>query len=392
MSLEAIAPETAPAEIPAETGLAAALTNALMGSPEPTAPAVVVPEPAAPVVPPVAAPATTPAKPDPVEAPAKPDPAAEPDPNRLPIDEELEPAKPTDEPIAKDKAGYRIQELKAEIATTYKPKIVELEQTVAQKDARILELEGVSTELEALRSFKSTYEKEMAVVELTKTEAYQTTVGTPLRAIADRAAEIAEAYGMDVDKTFAVIEGKTEAERRVALKELTSGLDLDDDDKFELRKLIADAQPLLEKKNELYANADKALLELQASREKETAVQAAERAGKRSEAAESIAKRVVDAMPFLKDAVPAVADEIKKIDPDALTDFDKVYNAMAGKLLGKAKLEILTIQRERDNLLDELEKYKGASPRVDGGFTGAPVGGTPHTSLGAALLAGLGHT
>lgn len=354
-------------------------------TPEPAAVAPPAPEPVAPVET-LAAPA--------VETPAIDQIPAEEGPDfKTPLDNvELEPAAPApeDPKKAKDPAGMRIEQLKGELNTVWKPKVTELESTVAQKEARIKELEGAAAELEQLRQFKTEAEAEMSIVRLEKTPEYQTTVGEPLARIANRAAELAETYGIDEVKLFAAIEGKTEKERRDALKDATSGLDLDRADDFEIRKLMDEAQPLFAKKDELYANADKALSELEARTEAKEREAALARADERKKATDLVSKRIGDKLPFFKTFVDEAASAVKEVDFSTLSPHDHAYNALVGAAMPKIVKEFMTKQAELDAALDELASYKKATPRVEGGLVPTQGGGERPKDLQSALLKGLG--
>lgn len=386
--------------VPAETvdtssqdgGLAASLTNALIGAPDPAAPQT--PEPPAPEIPeaaPAEPAAPEPAKPqDPVKAVEE---AVEGDDEegiKLPIDEveekEPEPAEPAK---TEDKVGRRIEALKAEIKTEWKPKVAELESTLKQKDARIQELEGTQNELSELREKLKSYETEMSVVRLENTEAYRKTVAEPLTAIETRALKIAEEYGLEPSKVLDTIAEPDGARRKASLKSLTSGVEIDQFDLVELHNLAEQAQPIFGKRDELYRNADSALAELQARAEAEQQQQAAERAELRAKAAEVVSKRMTSKLPFFGDAVGAAVEKVKSTAFEAVDPNNQAYYMLAGEALPQIAKAHAALQKQVDELLDEVAAYRKSSPRVTGvPATEAP--GKPRTDLGKALMAGMG--
>lgn len=339
-------------------------------APAPVEVAPVAPEPVAPVEPaePVA----------PLEEIAA---AEEPPAFKLPTDEIPEP-EPEAEPATPDKhAGKRIQELKGEIAATWKPKVAELEQARTQLEAQVLELKGRAQQAEELEARLAENEQEMSIVRLERTKTYIEQVDTPLKAIEAKAQSIAETYGIDEKKMFDAFIATDEAERRALIKEVTSGLDIDPDDALELRSLIREAQPIFAKQNELRAKPAEALAELSARAEQETAAQAATRAAERVKLVDTVTRQVSKALPFMESILTEVAAKAKDLDPATLDAPNQVYNALAGPALAKLANLHTKLQADYDRALDELEAMKKASPAGNGSF--APTGvRTPSTSGG----------
>ena len=305
---------------------------------------------------------------------------------KLPIEDEPE---PTTKKEKVDPANYRIKELKEEISGVYAPKIKELEETLAQREARLQELEGFAAERETLKQQQAEWETEMKVVKLERTPEFVKTVTGPIEKTEPRARDLAETYGMDEGKLFKAFTEGTEKDRRAALKEATDGLDVDVDDSFEIRELIKQYLPIIEKRESLYADADKALAELAARREGETAQQAAARAEERVKAADLVASRVSAALPYLKSHVDALLPVIKSTNLDTISPEDAVYNAMAGTLLAKMNGEYKTLRAQLDEALDELASTRKTAPRVGPGGAVSNSTEVP-VSLAAAAKAMMG--
>ena len=350
------------------------------------APAAAAPTPPVVEAPPVVEETPPPAEPtDPLKEIEN---AADPKVSKLPIDEEEPAAEPENTPPPKDKAGYRIQELTKEIKNEWKPKVATLEQQIAERDARMAELKAQAEEAERLKEQLKSYEAEMSIVKLEKTPAYIKEVAEPFEKIQTKTDSIIETYSLDREKVYAAFAEPDEGKRRAALKEATAGLELDVDDQVELRALARDVQPLYAKRDELYANADKALAELAARSEQETAAQAAARAEDRAKAAELVAKRVVSSRPSLKAFISeTVIASVKDTDIDALDPQNKAYNHLAGLALPKLEVAYSKLIAERDKLLDEIAAFQKADPRVGDGLGHAGVGeGRPKT-IEEALMA-----
>jgi hypothetical protein len=302
---------------------------------------------------------------------------------KLPIEKGDEPKK------ERDPAGDRIKALKDEINGVYTPKIKELEETLAQRDARLQELEGFAAERDTLKKQQEEWETEMKVAKLERTPEFVKTVTEPIQQIESRARELAEAYGIDEGKLFKSFTEGTEKERRVALKAATDGLDLDMDDYAEIRELIKSYLPIVAKREDLYENADKALAELQARKEGETVQQAAARAEERVKITDMVAGKVSAALPYLKAHVDALLPSIKGLNFDVISPTDMAYNVMAGTLLGKMDKEYQAVRLQLDEALDELESTRKTSPRVGPGGTFGSTQEAP-VSLAAAARAMMG--
>lgn len=367
-----------PQQMGGETDIAATFEAAILA--QPAAPAA--PEPQAPATPEPEPP--TPAAEPPAEDPV-PKPEPEPDPTKLPIDD-VEPPKPDDTP-AKDKAGMRIEELKKEIATTWKPKAAQLEQDIAAKEARIKELEGLAAQRDEFKAKLEAHEKEMAVISLEKTEAYQREVGGPLNAIETRATELASQYSLDREKMFEAFATTDDAARKTLIREMLSGVEMDDEDRFELRKLIADAQPILDRKAALYQNADAALAEFQAMTEKQQLAAAAAAAEERASIAPEITSTLAKWLPDLREVSEAAAAKVAKTDPSAHPTRHRVYHAMAGDVLPVLGKMYAKLKAEHDLLLDEVRSARSANPGIDSLASGKPERPADPTQ---AFLQGMG--
>jgi len=366
---------------PAEANLAATMEAMLLGKtetpPEPQAPA---PEPVTP----------EPAKADPPADPVKELNEEDPTKSKLPIEEEDE-AEPTEPEPTGDKVGRRIELLKGEIKTIYKPKITELETTLQTKEARIAELEATAAKAAELEEKIAQYEKEMSVVRLEQTTEFQEMVTKPLKEMSDKVTSIAEAYEIDTAKLVAAVAEPDETKRRALFKDLTSGVDVDVEDQIALRNIAAKTHEIYAKEDELYKNADGALAELAARREGETAAQAAARAEERAKASDVAASAIAKALPFLNDLMPDITKKVKDTPLETLDPTRAAYNALAGEILPKVKKQLTDLTNERDSLLDELSSYRKATPRV-GGTMGSTPTNTKHTDLASALMAGMGMT
>lgn len=373
----------APSSMAAAFAQASEKANKAKAAPAAQAPVKVeTPPPAKPAA---AAPAAKAA--DPLEAAA----AEILDPNvtRLPFDD-IEDDAPTEEGKPDERVGRRIEILKGEIKETWKPRVAALEETIKQRDSRLAELEAFAKERDDLLEAKKQWEAEMSVTKLEKTPAFIKEVTEPEDRIVSEALAIIEQYGLNEKAIFAALEEPDKMKRSAAFKAATSGLDVDPDHAYELRKLADEAQTVIAKKNALYANADKALLELAAHTEKETAAQAIARAEERGKATDLVVDRISKKLPFVADMVKAVADTVKETNFGELDIQKQAYNVMMGEAFPKLAVAHAKLQAAHDATLDELAKYTKASPRVDGGLSRTTGAGDPPKSMAEAAARAAG--
>lgn len=384
--------EAPPASLAAAASAVAARQSARAPKAEAAPAAVAAPPPVAePVAAPVKAPKAeatpTPAAAEPLsplaalEAAGKEDDA----PAKTPLDKDGEPVTERD-----PKAGPRIQELKAEIKSVYKPRITELEQTLALKEARIAELEGSGQSMEEMKAKVAEYEQDLKLTRLEKSPEFVREVKAPLDALQKETDEIVEKYGLDRDEVVKAMTLPDKNARRAALKAATAGLEVDQLDLVDLHSIAERAQPVFARQDELFADVDKTLAELEVRATRETAAQAAARAETRAKDTDTITAAVVRSLPFLSDVADEIAKEIKETDLDALPNFDKAYNHFAGKALTRAKVEVINLRNKLDAALDELAAFNRADPRVDGGLGATAAGGEPPRSLAEAAARAAG--
>lgn len=350
---------------------------------------------------PAAAPAPTPepakaAAPAPVKAtPAPAAKAADPldaaaaeiaDPNHVPLPfDDIEDETPAaEEGKGDERVGKRIEILKNEIKATWKPRVAELEEIVKQRDSRLAELEAFAKERDELLEAKKGWEAEMSISKLEKTPAYQKEVTEPEAEVVKNALDIVERYGLNEKAIFAALEEPDKAKRNTALKDATSGLDVDPDDAYELRVLAEKAQKVIARRAELYQNADAALAELSATAEKETAAQAIQRAEERGKAVDLVVDRISKKLPFLADIVKEVSTSAKETNFGELDVQKQAYSVLAGDALAKLAVKHVKLQALYDSSLDELASFTKASPRVDGGLSRTAAAGEAPRSMAEA--------
>jgi hypothetical protein len=300
-------------------------------------------------------------------------PDEDPDSMNLPIDEaDPEPEETEgseDNPYDKGTPQHRRFEVMRKEAGVLKSELDAERQTRTQLETRVKEIEAAAARATELEEKIKAYEAKITVSNLTESEAYKEQIAKPLMGILERSDAIADSYGIDRDKLAETLEIADEKARKAAFKELTSGLDIDPDDALEMRALAKEVQPLKTRREELLANADKALAELEATKtrsEQEATLRAAE---ERKETVDKVAKHITTKLPFLKtlDGVDfdGLVDSVKESDFNSLDTPNKAYSQIAAQLLPKLVRSYDAAIKEVERLSDDISKYKKQTPRID---------------------------
>ena len=351
------------------------------------APAAPAPEPA-PEPKPVKAKAAKPA--DPIKALDDAAPQDDPDSMNLPIDNMGEADEPDadssdDNPYDKGTPQHRRFEQFRKENGSLKTELDAERQTRTQLESRVKEIEAAAAKAQELEEKIKGYEAKITVTNLTESEAYQEQIAKPLIGILERSDAIADRYGIDRDELAETLEITDDGARRKAFKELTSGLDIDPDDALEMRALAKEVLPLKARREELLANADKALAELDATKtraEQEATLRAAE---ERKETVDKVAKHIATRLPFLKTLEGVDFDElvssVKESDFNALDTPNKAYSQIAAQLLPQVIRSYDKAIKEVERLSDDIAKYRKQTPRVTPDFGGSPDTGDEEDGL-----------
>jgi small-conductance mechanosensitive channel len=300
-------------------------------------------------------------------------PQDDPDSMNLPIDDvEPEPSESEssdDNPYDKGTPQHRRFEQFRKENGSLKTELDAERQTRTQLETRVKEIEAAAARAEELEEKIKGYEAKITVSNLTESEAYKEQIAKPLINILERSDAIADSYGIDRDKLAETLEISDEKARKAAFKELTSGFDIDPDDALEMRALAKEVQPLKARREELLANADKALAELEATKTRSEQEQTLRAAEERKETVDKVAKHITTKLPFLKtlDGVDfdGLVDSVKESDFNALDTPNKAYSQIAAQLLPKLVRSYDAAIKEVERLSDDLSKYKKQTPRIE---------------------------
>ena len=184
----------------------------------------------------------------------------------------------------------------------------------------------------------------------------------------DKASVIAEKYDVDYDSLVDVIAMDNSEAQDSKLAELLP--DASDRDKSSIYRIIEDIDPIMERRNTLYENADAALKEAQYIEEQKHQLELAERAELRQSITRNVVHRVGEKLPFLAGVegldMEAVQEKAADLDPSVVHPVDFAYNSVAAQLLPTIVREYLSSRAEAEVLMAKLAEYEDAEPTMSG--------------------------
>jgi len=330
-----------------------------------------------------------PAEPEPEPAAEpEPEPAAEPEPvaeesvEQDTGDQESDPIEDLSEDIGDDwtpKAANRFKELKTELKTN-RSELEQLRQQSKEYESKIQELTGLveNKDVEQLQSKLAEYEQQQALSNLEQTQAYQTAVSEPLAALVEQADQIADKYEVDPDALVDIISLDDPQEQEEQLAELLPNAS--DRDKARIFRIMEEVDPIIQRREQLYQNADAALAEAKQLEEQQLAANAAEQAQLRQNVTKNVVERVQEKLPFLKGIegldMQAIQQKAAETDPSVLHPVDHAYNAVSAQVFPTVVRQYLEMRKEVETLTDRLAEYEDAEPAMSGQTKASSVTGS----------------
>ncbi len=314
------------------------------------------------------------------QAPAEPEPAAEEPPaaEPEPVAEVQDTIQDTDplESLTEDigdewtpKAANRFKELKTELKTN-RSELDQLRQQSTEYESKIQELTGLAEnkDVEQLQERLAEYEQQQALSNLEQTQAYQQAVSQPLEALVEQADQIADKYEVDSDALIDVLSLDDPQEQEEQLSELLPNAS--DRDKAKIYRIMEDIDPIIQRREQLYENADAALAEAKQLEEQQNAAAAAENAQLRQNITRNVVERVQQKLPFLKGIegldMSAIQQKASETDPTVLHPVDHAYNAVSAQVFPTVVRQYLEMRKEVESLTDRLAEYEDAEPAMSG--------------------------
>lgn len=287
-------------------------------------------------------------------------------------DEETSPLDELTEDIGDEwtpKAANRFKELKTELKSN-RSELDQLRQKSTEYESKIQELTALAEnkDVEQLQSRLAEFEQQQSLTNLEQTEAYQAAVSTPLAELVEQADQIADKYEVDSDALVDVIALDDPDEQEAQLSELLP--DASDRDKARIFRIMEDVNPILDRRQHLYENADAALAEANQLEEQKTLAATAEKAQLRQNVTRNVVERVQQKLPFLKGLEEVNMENIQQkasdTDPSILHPVDHAYNSVSAQLLPTIVKNYLRSQKEIEVLTNQLAEYEEAEPAMSG--------------------------
>ena len=267
------------------------------------------------------------------------------------------------------KAANRFKELKTELKTN-RSELDTLRQQSAEYQSKIQELTGLveNKDVEQLQERLAQYEQQQALTNLEQTPAYQQAVSQPLEALVEQADQIADKYEIDSDALIDVLSLDDPQEQEEQLSELMPNAS--DRDKARIYRIMEDIDPILQRRENLYANADAALAEAKQLEEQQQAASAAENAQLRQNITRNVVERVQQKLPFLSGIdgldMSAIQQKASETDPSVMHPVDHAYNAVSAQVFPTVVRQYLEMRKEVESLTDRLAEYEEAEPAMSG--------------------------
>ena len=281
------------------------------------------------------------------------------------------------------KASSAFQRLKTELKSERAERET-LTQRAKEAEAKVAELEGVvgNETVETLQQRVQEYENQQMLTNLEQTSAYNEAVLQPLEQIFTGVEKLAEQHGIDYEQLVdaMTIEDASQQEEVVAELMATAS----DRDKAVFYRLAAEVEPILERRDNLRANAADALREAELVSEERQKIELADRAAQRVEVTKNVTQRIKDKVPFLSGFEGLDLDGIQKeaadVDPTVVHSVDFAYQAVAARLLPSMVKEYASSQKLIEELTSKLASYEDAEPKLSGGTNSAPLAGSASSS------------
>ena len=286
--------------------------------------------------------------------------------------ESTEPIEALSEDIGDDwtpKAASRFKQLKTELKSS-KSELDMLRQQQQEYESKIQELTGLtqSKDIDALQEKLTEYENQRMLDSLETTDAYKQAVTQPLAALMEQADQIADKYEIDPDVLVDVMALEDKDQQDEQLSELLPNAS--DRDKARLYRIMEDIDPIVDRRQAMFENADQALAEAKLLSEQKEAQAAAEKAQLRANVTRNVVERVQQKLPFLSGIegldMTAVQQQAADADPSVIHPVDHAYNAVSAQLLPNIVKEYVSMRKENEALMDRLADYEGAEPTVSG--------------------------
>ena len=216
------------------------------------------------------------------------------------------------------KASSAFQRLKTELKSERAERET-LTQRAKEAEAKVAELEGVvgSETVETLQQRVQEYENAQMVTNLEQTTAYHDAVIHPLEQVFTAVEKLADTHGIEYSELVEAMTMEDPTEQENAVAELMATAS--DRDRAIFYRLASEIDPILQRRDNLRANAEEALKEAELVNEERNKITLAEKAAERVDVTKNVTQRIKDKVPFLSGFEGLDLDTIQKeaadVDP-----------------------------------------------------------------------------
>jgi len=289
-----------------------------------------------------------------------------------------------DEKIAEElklteSAGGAFKRLKGE-NRELEGKLRELESRTAEPEA----LKAATERISELESQVQANEEAQSVLRLEDTEAYNQAVVAPQQEILAASDDIADRYGVDRDQLADILGNPNRRELSDMIGNLL-GEDVADADKFELYDLSRRAEGTFRRKNELFNNAEAALMEAEELAGKARERQALDERQSREAAARETVTRLKEKASFIldivgEDTVSGFVDSNAERPVESLNPADQSFARFAFDALIPLAKHVRKLEGELQVASDDNLKLRGSTPGGGGSGGGNPTDAESQTN------------
>lgn len=270
-----------------------------------------------------------------------------------------------DAPKGAEKVPYKWGELKKELATT-RDALTQREREMAELRAKNEELSKVDVaayqrDLEDYRKRVEEYEREMAVHDITKTQAYREEVAAPVKKIEGELKMIADSYGIDPQKIYDAVYQLDPKARRDAMREVAA--DMDQVDIIQIQQLGREASTLQQRALQMQEHAYETLREIEYMKQQEAEQKKREREKLHETARAKASEQVFSQLPWLNEK-PEYREKLLKAELAGDDPMKQTFHAMAFAASSIMEAELAAARAEAAKYKNELEQRNKVGVRV----------------------------
>ena len=244
------------------------------------------------------------------------------------------------------------------------------EQTAAKELAELREQLAELPELREKAAFVEEAEKQLAITNVERTKDFIATIKDPLDRLEEEALVIAKDTEVNTDQLFSALIEADPAKRRGLLKAVTA--DMDSVDQTEVMRIARDTRTLLEKKDEVLANAAEAAKEAKGLEEQRSAAEKAKAAKEFEASTAHTVGELATKMDFDNLVKGADADKVaewlegkvKEIPFDEAPLDRKTFSVAAGILLPKVNKQLAEAREEIETLKARITGENKKRPKT----------------------------